>query len=356
VADVLQAMRDLELWLEAVAESLALPPNCYAAVRPANGGALKAPVLCAPNEATCLGDVDTDGGPLVVEIFQRVGSISIGAPQPGNVAEGAVAWPGLKQGALTVKASVVSVGGRAQSKTKGPSSVEKEETGLQPIPEATVPESSPVKEMAEADNNMGESVGPSKSIMPAPAPAADPVNIQVFLNNCDQIIPNLYLGGVAAVADPKLLEKQGISAVCCCLREVEFSEKEFSKAVDYYRVDVEDMSREPIELFLPEATEFIHSWISREQPVLVHCRAGVSRSASVVIAYLMTYHKFSLHDAFFLVRSRRNIVTPNLGFMEKLGDYEEEIHGTEPTIDLNKYIGWYTSPGERAAVPDLRPD
>ena len=33
-----------------------------------------------------------------------------------------------------------------------------------------------------------------------------------------------------------------------------------------------------------EATEFIHSWISREQPVLVHCRAGVSRSASIAIA------------------------------------------------------------------------
>merc|ERR1712176_1621640 len=100
--------------------------------------------------------------------------------------------------------------------------------------------------------------------------------------------------------------------------------KEFSPEVEYYRVDVEDISREPIELFFPEATEFIHSWISREQPVLVHCRAGVSRSASVIIAYLMTYQGYSLHEAFFLVKSHRSVITPNVGFMEKLCNFEEE--------------------------------
>merc|ERR1711956_166375 len=147
----------------------------------------------------------------------------------------------------------------------------------------------------------------------------------------------------AAVADPKLLEKQGISAVCCCLREVEFSDKEFSKEVDYYRVDVEDISREPIELFFPEATEFIHSWISREQNVLVHCRAGVSRSASVVIAYLMTYQGYSLHEAFFVVKSHRSVITPNVGFMEKLCNFEEERQSRSPTIDMNKYESWYSS-------------
>merc|ERR1711933_259194 len=190
--------------------------------------------------------------------------------------------------------------------------------------------------------------------IPTPMPAHDPVQKQIVLNNCDQIIPNLYLGGVAAVADPTLLVAQGISAVCCCLRALEFPAKDFSKDLEYYRVDVEDMGREPIELFFPEATEFIHSWVSREQPVLVHCRAGVSRSASVVMAYLMTYQGYSLHDAFFLVRSRRSCVSPNVGFMEKLCDYEEAQQDTDTTVDVNKYISWYTTEA-RAAVPDLVP-
>merc|ERR1719504_607198 len=109
------------------------------------------------------------------------------------------------------------------------------------------------------------------------------------------------------------------------MRYIEFPDKDLSPELDYYRIDVEDISREPIEAYWPEATEYIHSWISREQPVLVHCRAGVSRSASVVIAYLIAYQGYSLHDAFFLTRSHRSIVTPNIGFMEKLGDYEENV-------------------------------
>lgn len=175
------------------------------------------------------------------------------------------------------------------------------------------------------------------------------------LNNCNQILPFLYLGGVDAVADAECVVERGIRAVVCCLRDFEFPAKDLSKDLEYHRVDVEDISREPIELFFPEATEFIHSWVSREKPVLVHCRAGVSRSASVVMAYLMTYQSYSLHDAFFLVRSRRSCVSPNVGFMEKLCAYEEAQQGTDTTIDINKYVSWYSSEG-RAAVPELDPE
>jgi len=182
-----------------------------------------------------------------------------------------------------------------------------------------------------------------------------PLYKPVVLSNCNQILPFLYLGGVDAVADSERVVDQGIRAVVCCLRDLEFPARDFSKDLEYCRVDVEDMSREPIELFFPEATEFIHSWVSREQPVLVHCRAGVSRSASVVMAYLMKYQGYSFHDAFFLVRSRRSCVSPNVGFMEKLCDYEEAQQDTDTTVDVNKYISWYTTEA-RAAVPDLVPE
>jgi len=185
-----------------------------------------------------------------------------------------------------------------------------------------------------------------------------PMFSAIALNNCDRIIPNLYLGGMPAAEDTTALLQNGFRAVCCCCREQEFPDSRFCQDLEYYRVDVEDMSVEPIELFWPEATEFIHSWVSREQPVLVHCRAGVSRSASVVIAYLMEYQGYSLHDAFFLTRSHRSVVTPNIGFMEKLGDYEENVSQgttTEPTIEINKYIAWFDTQ-DRAAVPDLKPE
>lgn len=349
-------MRDLELWLEAAVESCALPKDCYATVRPVSGGQQRPPTCCTPNEATCLGELDADEGPIVVEIFKRVGTITVGTPLSGGLVEGTVAWPGLPDGALKLKAAVVAVastGAKASAvpKTPGPPSAEKEKNvqHLDVIPEVVqeVARNIPTPEVEQPTVVANASISAQ--------PSHDPVQMQVLLNNCDQIMTNLYLGGVGAAADTQLLVQQGISAVVCCVRELEFPTREFSDKLVYCRVDVEDMGREPIELYFPEATEFIHSWISRELPVLVHCRAGVSRSASVVIAYLMTYHSLSLKEAFFLVRSRRNIVTPNIGFMEKLADYEAELSGNEPTIDVNKYMGWYQSP-ERAAVPDLEPD
>lgn len=69
--------------------------------------------------------------------------------------------------------------------------------------------------------------------------------------------------------------------------------------------------------------DFIYQWTSQNLPVLVHCRAGVSRSASVVLAYMVRFGNFTLNDAFVYLRAARPAVTPNLGFMEKLVAYED---------------------------------
>lgn len=164
----------------------------------------------------------------------------------------------------------------------------------------------------------------------------------IVLVNCNQILPCLYLGGITAAQQTQHLVDMGIRAVVCCVRELEFPESDQHQELEYYRVDVEDVSREPIELFWPEATEFIHEHVSKGEPVLVHCRAGVSRSASTVLAYLVTYQNFSLYDAFFHTRRRRPVVTPNLGFMEKLCDYEAEIRHTATTISFENYKSWYS--------------
>mmetsp|Transcript_83559 Transcript_83559/g.132063 ORF Transcript_83559/g.132063 Transcript_83559/m.132063 type:complete len:263 (+) Transcript_83559:121-909(+) len=175
------------------------------------------------------------------------------------------------------------------------------------------------------------------------------------LENCDEIIPNLYLGGFEAAKQPDRLFEQGIRAVVCCNRELEFPSSGFSNRLDYYRVDVEDMGREPIECFLPEATEFIHQKLKEELPVLVHCRAGVSRSSTVLLAYLVEYCGYSLHDAFFKLLRLRPTITPNLGFMDKLKAYEEEKLGVPGSINVDKYATWFQN-RDRPNEPDLRPE
>mmetsp|Transcript_68708 Transcript_68708/g.130938 ORF Transcript_68708/g.130938 Transcript_68708/m.130938 type:complete len:214 (-) Transcript_68708:52-693(-) len=171
--------------------------------------------------------------------------------------------------------------------------------------------------------------------------------------SCNEVLPNLYLGDITAAQQTQDLIDGGIRAVVCCLREQEFPESEFHQDLEYYRVDVEDVSREPIELFWPEALEFIHDHVLRGEPVLVHCRAGVSRSAATVIAYLMAYGDYSLHDAFFHARKCRPMVTPNLGFMEKLCDFEAEQHETATSISFESYKDWLSG-NTLETVPKLQ--
>uniref|UniRef100_A0A915ACP4 Protein-tyrosine-phosphatase n=1 Tax=Parascaris univalens TaxID=6257 RepID=A0A915ACP4_PARUN len=59
--------------------------------------------------------------------------------------------------------------------------------------------------------------------------------------------------------------------------------------------------------------------------VLVHCVAGVSRSASICLAYLTKYKCRSLRDAYHLMASKRPMVRPNLGFWRQLIAFEQEV-------------------------------
>ncbi|OQV13404.1 hypothetical protein BV898_12356 [Hypsibius exemplaris] len=69
--------------------------------------------------------------------------------------------------------------------------------------------------------------------------------------------------------------------------------------------------------------------------VLVHCLMGVSRSASVVLAYLVKYRGMSLEEAHELVRRQRPMISPNRGFWEQLSLFEKEFR-RKNSIDLDQ--------------------
>lgn len=59
--------------------------------------------------------------------------------------------------------------------------------------------------------------------------------------------------------------------------------------------------------------------------ILVHCVAGISRSASLCIAYLMKHHEMTLLNAYNHIKERRPSIKPNCGFFRQLIDYESKL-------------------------------
>ena len=165
------------------------------------------------------------------------------------------------------------------------------------------------------------------------------------------IIPGLYLSGMAAARNSIKLAELKISRIVCCCMLTEFSNGDELPSLEYLRADVEDMSREPIELYFDDACDFISESLENHECVLVHCRSGVSRSSTIVLAFLIKSMGMRLLDAFFLLRSKRSIVTPNIGFMGKLLQLERQTLGS-CSVSLNLYSHWYTS-DSRPSIPDI---
>lgn len=59
--------------------------------------------------------------------------------------------------------------------------------------------------------------------------------------------------------------------------------------------------------------------------VLVHCQAGISRSATICLAYLIQSRRVRLDEAFDFVKQRRGVISPNFSFMGQLLQFETQV-------------------------------
>lgn len=88
----------------------------------------------------------------------------------------------------------------------------------------------------------------------------------------------------------------------------------------FITIYVDDHYYDEIEIYFNDTTKFIDSINGH---VMIHCWAGISRSASIVIAYLINKHKMSYDIAFKHVQSKRSFIYPNEGFVRQLKSFAE---------------------------------
>lgn len=144
----------------------------------------------------------------------------------------------------------------------------------------------------------------------------------------------LYLGAKGVTSNLEQLESQNISYVINCSSEAEFAT--YPPDFHYLHVRVDDSANAPIAQYFEQCCEFITRARGEDKAVLVHCTMGMSRSATIVLAYLVGRANMSLMDAFEYIKQRRPVASPNPGFMLQLVDYELKVRG-KASIDPVKY-------------------
>ncbi len=128
-----------------------------------------------------------------------------------------------------------------------------------------------------------------------------------FYSEPSLIIPNLYLGSAFNAYNISHLEKHNINVIINITKEISNYYSEYFKFT-YYKYPILDNDKEDITNILQEAANTIDYHLSRGDRVLVHCYMGASRSASVIIYYLMKYHNKELKKAIKHVKSVRPII------------------------------------------------
>ncbi|XP_026044024.1 dual specificity protein phosphatase 26-like isoform X2 [Astatotilapia calliptera] len=96
--------------------------------------------------------------------------------------------------------------------------------------------------------------------------------------------------------------------------------------ITYMGVEAHDSCNYDMSVNFQAAADFIHRGLSRGGKVLVHCHVGVSRSATLVLAYLMLKQNLTLVEAICAVKESRGVI-PNRGFLRQLIKLDEQLFG-----------------------------
>ncbi|TFK23533.1 phosphatases II [Coprinopsis marcescibilis] len=140
----------------------------------------------------------------------------------------------------------------------------------------------------------------------------------------DVVDGQLYLGNLAAAKDPILLASLGITHILSVCPDYP------STGANHHVIAVDDNEYEDILVHLGKACAFVQDAVDANGRVLVHCVMGVSRSVTVVAAYLMKTRKMGVQEVLCLLKQRRPQVHPNYGFIKQLESFEKCKYGPTP--------------------------
>jgi len=145
----------------------------------------------------------------------------------------------------------------------------------------------------------------------------------------------LYLGSLSAATDQDLLRQHHITHIVHVLGDGywfptnpgESGGGVWKDGFCSYRIDILDESTADLGRHLESVCGFIDRTLKSGRNLLVHCHQGISRSASITIAYLILNHGMSFETAYGMVKRKRACIKPNSGFLRVLQEWGVACRG-----------------------------
>ena len=147
------------------------------------------------------------------------------------------------------------------------------------------------------------------------------------VEDATEILPNLWLGNVRASMDEDFIKKKGIQVVFNCTKNLPFCHAIPIK----YRVPVDDNLEEDeirnMQLWSSEITFKMLAEYMSGKPILVHCMAGMQRSAASVAMFLIAYRSTHAQEAMKIIKERRSIAFfPGPNFLRSIQYFDSLFH------------------------------
>jgi hypothetical protein len=125
----------------------------------------------------------------------------------------------------------------------------------------------------------------------------------------NEIIPNLWLGNRNATLEIDNLQKYNIQLIINCTKDIIYP---VNPNIQSIRLSINDINTDESNTILSneinKLTYLIDLYLKNNMGVLVHCYAGVQRSATVVLCYLITYKHYNVEMAKVIMKNKRSIV------------------------------------------------
>jgi protein-tyrosine phosphatase len=137
------------------------------------------------------------------------------------------------------------------------------------------------------------------------------------------ILNHLYLGNIYDINNIDFIKNNNIQLIINCAFEVNVP---FYENISIINLKLYDNPMQQIDFYLlNNISDKIDQYLKQNKDVLVNCYAGISRSSTFIIAYLMNKYNMNLDNAYSYVINKRLIIRPNSGFLKILKSYEDYL-------------------------------